>query len=507
MQASTKRKTSFKGDVLRLMTGTAGAHAVTVLAAPLLSRIFSPATFGDAAMFASVTGILAVAICLRYEMAIVLAKSERAAVNILGLSVLTCSLLSITLLPTALLFGEELAHLLNEPTFAAFLYYVPPMVFLMGIFNSLNYWNIRTKGYTRISVSRVAGSFANTGTSLTMGFLGRNTSNSLIGASIAAQAISTSLLGAQIWHDHKRSFLSSITKKRLWYTARKYHRFPLYSSWSSLINTCSWMLPALILNAFFSSTVVGFYALGLRMLQMPLNMVSGSLSQVFFQRAKEAHDKGELNRITRDMFCRLLTIGTLPCLLLTILGQDIFSLVFGDQWNEAGIYAQILAPWALIWFISSPLSTVYVILEKQHLEPIIQLSIFASRTGMLLLGGFLGGPRLAILLSAIGGTVAYLYLLHVIFSITNIPLQEIFRTIRIIALRCGVALTPIVLLVLTQTPRIYVVSVASLCLCLYYYCVFGRSRFGIRETHPTDARQDQGEEGVLKSKLRVPEQS
>ena len=79
-----KRNTTFKADVLRLVSGTSLAQVISLLAAPILTRIYAPEAFGIAALFASITGILSVLACMRYELAIVLPDNDREAANLLA---------------------------------------------------------------------------------------------------------------------------------------------------------------------------------------------------------------------------------------------------------------------------------------------------------------------------------------------------------------------------------------------------------------------------------------
>ncbi len=43
--------TTFKGDVLRLVTGTGLAQIIVVLASPILTRLYGPEAFGAAVLF------------------------------------------------------------------------------------------------------------------------------------------------------------------------------------------------------------------------------------------------------------------------------------------------------------------------------------------------------------------------------------------------------------------------------------------------------------------------
>jgi len=141
---------------------------------------------------------------------------------------------------------------------------------------------------------------------------------------------------------------------------------------------------------------VGYYALGFRVLQFPMSLIGGSIAQVFFQRASEARSDGTLPNFVESVFHLLVVIGIFPILTVTIIGPELFAVIFGDAWVEAGVYAQILSIWAFAWFISSPLSTLWAVLEKQAFGIRITTLNFVTRIISLVLGGVTGSPVVAL---------------------------------------------------------------------------------------------------------------
>jgi len=121
-------------------------------------------------------------------------------------------------------------------------------------------------------------------------------------------------------------------------------------------------------HCFFSPIVVGFYSLGFMVLQMPMSLIGGAIAQVFFQRASEARSDDTLSLLVENVFRLLVMIGIFPILAMMLAGSDLFAVIFGEIWVEAGLYAQILSIWAFVWFISSPLSMIWVVLENKPLD-------------------------------------------------------------------------------------------------------------------------------------------
>src|SRR5512145_1826262 len=207
------RKASFASDVLTLAGGTTFAQILTILAAPVLTRLYGPEDFGVWALYISITSIINVIACLRYEYSIMLPESDEEAVNLLGLSILAVLAVSGLTVPFVWHFKASIVNFLNAPLIEEYLWLITPFVFVNGIFLALNHWNSRTKLFKRLSFSRISSSVSTTATQIILGLVKRPpTSAGLIGGSLAGQSAATLVLGGQIWRDDR----NLITKNLSW---------------------------------------------------------------------------------------------------------------------------------------------------------------------------------------------------------------------------------------------------------------------------------------------------
>lgn len=364
-----------------------------------------------AALFTALTSILGVAACMRYELSIVLPDNDREAANLLVVALCFSVATSLLTIPIVLFGGPHVLQWVRMPELSPYLWLIPIAVWFSGLFSALNYWNTRTKHFTRLSIARITNMTSSTVATLGAGFLGHATGGAMISANVGGQAVATAVLGGQIWYDNGRFLIQNVTWREMWAGLKRHRKFPLYSSWAGLLNTASWMLPTLIIGAFFPPELVGFYALGFRILQMPLSLIGGAISQVFHQRAAESANQGTLAPLVEKLLQWLLIVGLFPMLLLTIVGRELYVVAFGEPWAEAGVYTQILSVWALVWFISTPLSTLFGVTGRQKQGLQWQLAIFISRISSIAIGGWLDSMILAVVLFSATGFVAYAYLL------------------------------------------------------------------------------------------------
>ena len=128
------KPSAFATDVLKLVTGTTFAQIIAVLASPLLTRLYGPEAFGFLALFTSITSIIGVIACMRYELAIMLPKTDEEAANRLGSSPPCVAVVSGLTVPALYFGGDALLSLLRAPEPGSYLILVSPFVFAGGRF-------------------------------------------------------------------------------------------------------------------------------------------------------------------------------------------------------------------------------------------------------------------------------------------------------------------------------------------------------------------------------------
>jgi len=227
---------------------------------------------------------------------------------------------------------------------------------------------------------------------------------------------------------------------------------------------------------FFSSTVVGFFALGHRLLSMPMSFIGSAIAQVFFQRASAAKYDDTYALIVRNTFTKVLTLGLFPILLVMIAGKEIFSIFFGSQWSEAGVYAQILAPWILFQFISSPMSTIFGVLEMQGQGLLFNSLLLATRIASLILGGLLNSILIALMLYSITGSVMYFCICIFILKKSGLNLSMLIKDILQICTIGFLALLPVIIMKGFDVHPLITVLGGLVSLFFYYIVTYVRDR-------------------------------
>jgi lipopolysaccharide exporter len=160
-----------------------------------------------------------------------------------------------------------------------------------------------------------------------------------------------------------------------------------------------------------------------------MSVVGTAIAQVILQRASQAKHEGVLPQLVEGAFRPLVILSLFPMLMLSLIGRDLFVTVLGAPWSEAGVYAQILSIWMFVWFVSSPLSTLFNVLERQEKALAINILIFGTRVASLWVGGVLGSARLAIVLFAVTGVIVYGYLAFAVVVAAGVPWNSVFKVL------------------------------------------------------------------------------
>ena len=77
--------------------------------------------------------------------------------------------------------------------------------------------------------------------------------------------------------------------------------------------------------------------------------------------------------------------GILLAIGVILLAEPLFVFAFGESWRKAGVIAVWLMPMFTLRFIASPLSYVFYIANKQHIDLIWQCALFCMTIAAFLL--------------------------------------------------------------------------------------------------------------------------
>src|SRR5690554_649908 len=378
-------KSDFAKNVLTLMTGTTIAQAIPIAITPILTRMYSPEDFGVLALFVAITAIMGSVANGRYELAIMLPTEDDDAINIAAMGLLIATVLSIVLFFPAIFLNGYITEKLDNQFIGFWLYFVPPVVWLLGLYNILNYLNNRKKSYKDMAKATVYKSVAQAAVQLGIGAV-KATASGLISGQIVSNLVANTRLALNVKRQYKLSKISWLEMKRL---AKRYIDFPKYSMWATLSNTLSYQLLNMLITVFYSVATLGFYSLAQRILGMPSNLIGDSIGRVYFQQATlEKNKTGKAVKIFKSTTKKLMVLSCAFFIPLYFVLPLVFAIAFGEEWRIAGEYSQLILPIFVFRFVSAALSNTNNVFEKQGLALTWQIGLLILSMATLFVSGY-----------------------------------------------------------------------------------------------------------------------
>lgn len=403
-------RSSFVRSVAVVAGGTAGAQAVTIAFAPLITRLYGPEAYGVQGAFISILSVAAPIGALAYPISVVLPRRDEEALGLLRLSAYISFFIAALIAVGLWLGGEAVISLLEIESIGTLIYLLPVAVLFAAWKQMAERWLIRKKAFGVIARSALANSgFLNSARALA-GFVYPSGAVLIVLATVAEVLHALlMLIGIRKRTTIDLSESSEVSTSNVIELAHRHRDFPLYRAPQNTINAASKSLPVLMLAAFFGPSTAGFYMLSQMVMGMPSTLVGKAVSDVFYPRVTEAAHNGEnLSRHILRAIGSLAAIGIVPFAIVIFFGPWMFSLVFGEEWSMAGEYARWLALFFFFNFINKPSNAAVPVLGIQRgLLCYEILSTGGKVVGFLLGFYWLNSDIWAVAIFSVVGVIAY----------------------------------------------------------------------------------------------------
>lgn len=359
---------SFFKNVTTLAAGTTVAQVITILASPVLSRLFTPEDFALFAAFTSIAALFAIIATGKYELAIILPDEDRDAAQILFAVILLVGIISI-FSPVVLIVLSKFSPACNLILSNNLLVYFIVFVFCSANLEALRYYFVRIKQFKAISYRTILGSLITVFLNVIGGYFLNIPAMFVISTTIA-QVLCLVLFVYFIKNNIKFSWFNIRAIKICLF---KYRKFPLFTMPGQLLNSFTGSLPILILPALYSQNDIGQFAFVQKIVGIPMTIIGGSVAQVFFQKFAAVKRDGQKKLFLKTFFYLFvfITACAIPCVIVAV---PTFNVIFGAKWLFAAKLAQILAPMYIAQFAVSNISgAVFITNEKLKIELILQI--------------------------------------------------------------------------------------------------------------------------------------
>ena len=398
----------FGTNLLLMLVGTALGQAASVLLSPALTRIYTPDQFGYLGVYAAVLTILGVVAALGIDQAIPIASSIDELANLLASSAIALACTTIVVSLAVWLLPDSLFGALWLCPLASYRILVPIGFACVGGYYVMVAAATRLSAFRHIAWTRISQGLSGPIAQIVLGLSGAGAPGLAIGF-IVGQSCGTGMILSQVLTAEPR-LGPSVSWRGIWGVMLRYAKFPLFASWSRILEMAgSGSVLFLVFSAFYSPEIAGYMFLTERVIARPLLIVSTSLLQVFTGEAGQAvlREPARLRRRFWQVLPRQFVLAAGWIGLANLAAGWSFPALFGPQWHAAIPYLRALSVSYLALIVLHPVSTLPQIMERQVMAATWQAGRLILVIASAIVAAQLGWSALtALWLSALAQAVA-----------------------------------------------------------------------------------------------------
>ncbi|HCZ0149216.1 TPA: type 8 capsular polysaccharide synthesis protein Cap8K [Staphylococcus aureus] len=373
------RLNKFIGDSFLMILSSGIAQVILIITTPIITRLYSPTEFGEFTIFSNIAMILIPIINARYDLLIVNTKNDRSA-NILSQISFLISLLILLILIPIFAISAWL-----YPNFILDFIFIIIMLFLVSLTNIFTNYLNKERKYKVLSLINVFRAGSMVLLQIIFGLLALGSLGLIIGFSLSYIAGIT--LGYKTFKKHFNIVRDKEETKALFLENKNQL---VYSTPSILLNSLSFSVVVFFIGILYTNTEVGIYGMAIRVLGIPVTIISLGLSKIFMQQANDYYiEYGNFRNLLLKFSSILVIVSIILYVPLYLFSEELVNILLGHSWVDAITVIKIVIPLFVIRLIVSTVSLSVIVLQKQQLELILQALFLIGTTATFVISKML----------------------------------------------------------------------------------------------------------------------
>ena len=366
-------KSVYLKSILLLTSGSMLGQIIGFIGSMIMTRMYTASEIGIMTTIVSFSGIFAPVINARFDFALVKEQKEIYIYALVKMSIYIGVALSLIISVVSYIYFIGIEGFISPFLSILFVFLILVIQAFSNVFKSYNNNIGDFKTMTSVIVMR---RFAEEVSMAIFGLIGWKAIGLLISRVIGQyfgmkreikniKKKIKEIISVQ-WQDMLEAY--TIHKRQLYYSAP-----------AALMNAGSYSLISLVVGKYFGLEILGVYAISFAVLGLPLSVISGNVSKVYFSEAsKEYAIKGTFNESTNKTLVFLIIFSIVLFFIMYFIFPMLVPIIYGDKYVMSGFMIRILAPMFAIRFVSSAINTGLVVCNKQNFEFIVQILFMLS---------------------------------------------------------------------------------------------------------------------------------
>lgn len=426
----------WKRGVAALFSGSLVGSALTLAVQPILTRLLPVEAFGIADLFAAILTVVFPVASLRYDDALLLPDDDDDAAALFWLAVLLSLGVCAAMAVASVWMRPHLARWPGYAPLAPLLVWMAPGLLALRAQALTEAWLTRLRRFGVLSAASAVRGGTTSAYRLGAALMPRADGAAALSVGFVAGTAAGALVQAAPLVRTPGALATRPQAARMAALARRYRRFAAFTTPATMLHNLGGRLPVLLLAWAFAPEVVGWFGRVSLVVATPLSLVGSSVSRVFFAYAAEARRSGTLPALADAFHRRLVFVGFFPTVALCAFGPDLFVAVFGDGWREAGVYAQLTAPWLMLASVAAALTVIFDVTESQRVDFLTGVAMTSGLAVALAVGVHTGSARATIAAAGLAGALLRSGQLAVLLRLARVSLRQSLAPYAVATLAC-----------------------------------------------------------------------
>lgn len=396
----------FLKNVSKLVGSTFFAQLAPLIVLPILTRNMEQDYFGVYSLFFTSLIMVGTLAAFRYDYALnsVTEKKEVNALLLICFVLSFCTSLVISLFIIALVLLEYLSIIW-------FLF--PITVFLFSVQQTFYQYANSKAMFSLMASSKIIGAFSTAIFQFILVYIMNAESGAFWGLGFGyVLSIIVFMLYVPLkeaWHSiNKIKFIMS-----------KYKSFPMLVYPGTLLNFISGNLPLYVIGLVYGANLAGQYSLANRAAGIPTSMLARSFGEVYRTKALQDLNKlGSFRALFSKVTALFLLMGLVGFSVLFFWAESLYLIIFGEGWEKASWFTQLLIPVFLMQFITAPVSYSLMIVgwqKKEFLWQIFRLFLM----GLAVVVSFFFSVPIGIFVIAVSFVMTFSFLVYFFLCLSS----------------------------------------------------------------------------------------
>jgi len=329
-----------------MLTGTIAGQAISVLLVPVSTRIYGVTEYGNLALFISTATLVVGFMGFGLQSAIMVADTDDEAKDLYKIAIHGSGVILSIVYGVCAISAPWFKICNVEMNYYLLLFLLFIHSYVLNATNMTYAWLNRLGKYNVLLVNPILTPLINNGLLIILGLNGYKNAGLYVGT-IISQVLT--LLHMQ---RHKGSMKTHMTVQSSKDLLKKNRDFIVFQYPSSLMNSIANQLPVQILSMFFGKSVVGYYSMTQRLLNIPISLIGGSITRVYFKDAAERQrTSGDARKFTFKIAKTIMLLYCIPTVIIMAFGDTLVPLLLGSNWEGCGPYIQIMIVWNMFFLL------------------------------------------------------------------------------------------------------------------------------------------------------------